>query len=105
MTTIEQDAQAVEPAATEPVAGQVMEEAVEAAMGKVTSDLASALGVLVTSLGTRHGLWQVLAGAGPLTVPEVAAQVSSGCGHKPPQDGLSTTRGATRSRCRRRWRR
>lgn len=55
---------------------QTMDEAVEAAMGKVTSDLASALGVLVSSLGTRHGLWRALAGAGPLTVQEVAAQVT-----------------------------
>lgn len=53
-----------------------MAEAVEAQMGKILTELGSALGVLVTALGTRSGLWAALAGAGPLTVEQVAGKVS-----------------------------
>ena len=51
-------------------------EAVEEQMGKIVTELGAALGVLLTSLGTRSGLWAALAGAGPLTTAEVAAKVS-----------------------------
>ena len=60
-------------------AGTVEEDlgaAVEAVMGKIVVELGAALGVLLTSLGTRSGLWAALAGAGPLTTAEVAAKVS-----------------------------
>ena len=53
-----------------------MGAAVEAQMGKIVTELGAALGVLLTSLGTRSGLWAALAGAGPLTTAEVAAKVS-----------------------------
>ena len=51
-------------------------EAVEEQMGKIVTELGAALGVLLTSLGTRSGLWSAMAGAGPLTTAEVAARVS-----------------------------
>jgi len=51
-------------------------EAVEEQMGKIVTELGAALGVLLTSLGTRSGLWAALAGAGPLTTAEVAGKVS-----------------------------
>ena len=51
-------------------------DAVEEQMGKIVTELGAALGVLLTSLGTRSGLWAALAGAGPLTTAEVAARVS-----------------------------
>ena len=44
-------------------------------MGKIVTELGARLGVLLTSLGTRSGLWAALAGAGPLTTEEVAAKV------------------------------
>ena len=50
--------------------------AVEEQMAKIVTELGAALGVLLTSLGTRSGLWAALAGAGPLTTAEVAAKVS-----------------------------
>ena len=53
-----------------------MSAAVEEQMGKIVTELGAALGVLLTSLGTRSGLWAALAGAGPLTTAEVAAKVS-----------------------------
>ena len=53
-----------------------MDVAVEAQMGKIVTELGAALGVLLTSLGTRSGLWAALAGAGPLTTADVAAKVS-----------------------------
>ena len=40
------------------------------------TELGDALGVLVTALGVRSGLWAALAGAGPLTAAEVSARVS-----------------------------
>ena len=52
-----------------------MGAAVEAQMGKIVTELGAALGVLLTSLGTRSGLWAALAGAGPLTTADVAAKV------------------------------
>jgi SAM-dependent methyltransferase len=55
---------------------QDMSAAVEAQMGKIMTELGDALGVLVTALGVRSGLWAALAGAGPLTAAEVSARVS-----------------------------
>jgi SAM-dependent methyltransferase len=52
------------------------EAAVAEQMGKIVTELGAALGVLLTSLGVRSGLWAALAGAGPLTTPDVAAKVS-----------------------------
>ncbi len=54
----------------------ILESAVEQQMGRLAADLGSSLGVLLVSLGTRSGLWSALAGAGPLTVAEVAERVS-----------------------------
>lgn len=51
------------------------EAAVEAEMGKILTELGASLGVLLTALGTRSGLWAALADAGPLTDDEVAAKV------------------------------
>jgi len=53
-----------------------LDAAVEAQLGKIVTELGAALGVLLTSLGTRCGLWAALAEAGPLTTAEVAAKVS-----------------------------
>ncbi len=50
--------------------------AVEAYLGRLTADLGGTLGVLLTSLGTRHGLWRALAGAGPCTAEQLAARVT-----------------------------
>src|SRR5689334_20037490 len=50
--------------------------AAEEQMAKIVTELGAALGVLLTSLGTRSGLWAALAGAGPLTTAQVAAKVS-----------------------------
>lgn len=52
------------------------ETAVDEVMGRIVADLGGALGVLLTALGTRSGLWAALAGAGPLTADEVAAKVA-----------------------------
>lgn len=49
---------------------------VEQQLGKIVTELGAALGVLLTSLGVRSGLWAALAGAGPQTSTEVAAKVS-----------------------------
>jgi SAM-dependent methyltransferase len=54
----------------------VDEAAVEEAVEHLVTDLGATLGVLLTSLGTRSGLWAALAGAGPLTVDAVAAKVA-----------------------------
>jgi SAM-dependent methyltransferase len=51
-------------------------EAVDEQLGRIVTELGAALGVLLTALGTRSGLWSALAGAGPLTTAEVAARVS-----------------------------
>ena len=40
---------------------------VQATMGKVVEELGVALGTLTATLGWRAGLWQAMAGAGPLT--------------------------------------
>lgn len=49
---------------------------VEEYLGRLTADLGGTLGVLLTSLGTRHGLWRALAGAGPCTVEQVTGRVT-----------------------------
>ncbi len=53
-----------------------LEQAAEEEMGRLVSDLASGLEIMLFSLGTRSGLWSALAGAGPLTSDEVAASVA-----------------------------
>ncbi len=72
MSTMQQ--QAPPPTAASPDTDD-MGSAVEAQMGKIVTELGAAVGVLLTSLGTRSGLWAALAGAGPLTTAEVAAKV------------------------------
>src|SRR5262249_14299967 len=52
------------------------EIAVDEVMGRILADLGGALGVLLTALGTRSGLWAALAEPGPLTADEVAAKVA-----------------------------
>jgi SAM-dependent methyltransferase len=74
-TTQQQAPPMVAEARTAPDAGD-MGAAVEEQMGKIVTELGSALGVLLISLGTRSGLWAALAGAGPMTTAEVAARVS-----------------------------
>ena len=43
-------------------------------LGQVTADLGGALGSVLTGLGIRCGLWQALAGAGPLSAAEVGGR-------------------------------
>jgi SAM-dependent methyltransferase len=74
MSTMQQQTPASEAGAAPDA--QEMSAAVEEQMGKIVTELGAALGVLLTSLGTRSGLWAALAGAGPLTTAEVAAKVS-----------------------------
>lgn len=50
--------------------------AVEEYLGRLTADMGGTLGLLLTSLGTRHGLWRALAGAGPCTPEQVAGRVT-----------------------------
>jgi 2-polyprenyl-3-methyl-5-hydroxy-6-metoxy-1,4-benzoquinol methylase len=50
---------------------------VQATMGKVVEELGVALGTLTATLGWRAGLWQAMAGAGPLTPAELAGQVGT----------------------------
>ena len=71
MSTMEQ----ARPADVAPDAAE-LGAAVEEQMAKIVTELGAALGVLLTSLGTRSGLWAALAGAGPLTTAQVAAKVS-----------------------------
>ena len=44
----------------------------EAVVGQLVQELGGSLGVLLTALGNRTGLWAALAGAGPLTAAELA---------------------------------
>jgi hypothetical protein len=67
MTTIERQA---------PATDAELRAGVEEQMGKILTELGGALGVLLTALGTRSGLWVAMAGAGPLTVDQVAAKVT-----------------------------
>ncbi|TDW77285.1 class I SAM-dependent methyltransferase [Kribbella pratensis] len=70
-----QDRTAQDGTAQDGTAAVVDDAAVEAEMGKIVTELGAALGVLLTALGTRSGLWAALADAGPLTDREVAAKV------------------------------
>lgn len=47
---------------------------VEQVMGSLLTDLAATAGVQMIHLGIRTGLWQAMAGAGPLSTAEVAAR-------------------------------
>jgi SAM-dependent methyltransferase len=42
-------------------------------MGQLITELGASLGVLLTDLGLRLGIWQAMAGAGPLGIDEIAA--------------------------------
>ncbi len=53
-----------------------LEQAAEEQMGRLVSELASGLEIMLFSLGTRSGLWSALAGAGPPTSEDVAAKAS-----------------------------
>jgi 2-polyprenyl-3-methyl-5-hydroxy-6-metoxy-1,4-benzoquinol methylase len=64
------------PASADQTTGDDLSEAVEAQMGKLLTELGSSVGVLLTSVGTRSGLWSALHRAGPLTSTEVAARVT-----------------------------
>jgi SAM-dependent methyltransferase len=46
----------------------------EDVLGQLTADLAGSLGTVLTGLGMRCGLWQALAGAGPLSAAEVGVR-------------------------------
>ncbi len=46
----------------------------EDVLGQLTAELGSSLGTVLTGLGMRCGLWQALAGAGPLSAAEVGAR-------------------------------
>lgn len=72
MSTMERTAPPVEETTTG--AGGTA-EAVDAQMDKLLTELGSSVGVLLISLGTRSGLWSVLAGAGAMTSADVAAKV------------------------------
>ena len=50
---------------------------VQATIGKVVEELGVALGTLTATLGWRTGLWQAMAGAGPLTPAELAGRVGT----------------------------
>ena len=78
MTTIDAPVRLADsqPVATATSGEPVDPEAVEACLGRLTADLGGALGLLLTSLGTRNGMWRALVGAGPLTVEQVAARVT-----------------------------
>jgi hypothetical protein len=49
-------------------------ETPEAVLERLTAELGSSLGTVLTGLGVRRGLWQALAGAGPLSAAEVGAR-------------------------------
>lgn len=55
----------------------VEERTPEAVIGQLVTELGGSLGVLLTSLGTRTGLWAALAGAGPLSPAALAER--TGC--------------------------
>jgi hypothetical protein len=42
-------------------------------MGQLVTELGASLGVLLTDLGLRSGIWQAMAGAGPIGIEEIAA--------------------------------
>src|SRR3954464_4833316 len=56
-------------------------------MGQVVSDLAGFVGIAMTYLGNRLGLWKAMAGAGPLTAADIAKK--SGCNERLVQEWLS----------------
>ena len=58
---------------TETIEGRTIEERTpEAVIGQLVEEMGGSLGMLVTSLGTRAGIWPALAGAGPLTAAKIA---------------------------------
>ena len=49
-------------------------EAVEAVIAQLMGELGGSLGVLLTDLGLRAGIWPALRGTGPVTVADLAAR-------------------------------
>jgi SAM-dependent methyltransferase len=47
---------------------------VESVTDKIVDEMGASLGVLLSALGISGGIWQAMAGAGPLTADEVAAR-------------------------------
>ena len=47
---------------------------VEELMGKLLTDMAATAGLQMIHLGIKTGLWQAMAGAGPLTPAELTAR-------------------------------
>jgi hypothetical protein len=43
-------------------------------MGKIVTELGASLGILLTDLGLRSGLWAALRDAGPVSVADLAAR-------------------------------
>lgn len=56
---------------TETITETGAEQTVEAVLGQIFDELGASLGVLLSGLGMRTGLWATLAGAGSLTPAEV----------------------------------
>jgi len=50
------------------------EPTVDGVMAQILSELGSSVGVLLSALGVRSGLWAALADAGPLTPAELSAR-------------------------------
>ena len=57
-----------------PMPATVDEAKLQAFLGKVVADFGTALSVSLVGIGDRLGLYQAMAGAGPLTAAEVAAR-------------------------------
>src|SRR5439155_17132092 len=66
-----------EPSGQRSAAMAIDEAKLEAVMGKVVTELGAGLGFPLHRLGDQLGIWKAMAGAGPLTVSEVAER--SGC--------------------------
>ncbi|MCA9442716.1 MAG: SAM-dependent methyltransferase, partial [Candidatus Omnitrophica bacterium] len=58
----------------------VNEEKLNLFLDRVVSDLASSYVGIMVSLGSKLGLYQAMAGAGPLTSSEIAQR--AGCGER-----------------------
>src|SRR5436305_6688296 len=54
----------------------VDERTPEMVIGQLVGELGGSLGVLLTALGNRTGLWTALAGAGPLPAAELARRTN-----------------------------
>src|SRR5215510_13543610 len=70
------------------MAVHIDEAKLETFVGQVLGDLAACYGGVMASLGDRLGLYDVLAGAGPLTSTEVAER--SGCAERYVREWLNS---------------